>query len=119
MQWAPTARGGIGAAANRVAAGQMADQLPLMILVGNSSHANNDPLVVSLVRLICIAYEESVSSLYASGNSDHDRIDAVEVKNRLIAGDDPRENRVLHLAFRGNTLVGCISSAWRAPITLR
>jgi GNAT superfamily N-acetyltransferase len=32
------------------------------------------------------------------------------VRGRLERGDDAKPNRVLHLAFRGSSLVGCISS---------
>mmetsp|Transcript_1713 Transcript_1713/g.5516 ORF Transcript_1713/g.5516 Transcript_1713/m.5516 type:complete len:291 (+) Transcript_1713:105-977(+) len=43
----------------------------------------------------------------------HKRVDEYDALNRLQMGDaGPRANRVLHLAFRGQELVGCASSTF-------
>lgn len=89
------------------------------IVVGNSTHALDAALVKELVEIICTSYEDSIKELFPSGSSGHERIDAKEIKQRLKAADNPEENRVLHLAFHGEKLAGCITSAWRAPLTFR
>lgn len=53
-----------------------------------------------------------INSAYASVGKRR-RCDEDEVLERLEMGDDgPRSNRVLHLAFKGEELVGCASSTF-------
>ena len=45
----------------------------------------------------------------------YNRLSGAEVRGRLAMGDDPHPNRVLHVASRGGTIVGCCSSTLQVP----
>ena len=47
----------------------------------------------------------------------YNRLSGAEVRGRLAMGDDPHPNRVLHVASRGGTIVGCCSSTLQPPWT--
>ena len=48
------------------------------------------------------------------GATKYERVDEDDVENRLEMGDaGARANRVLHLATRGGSLVGCCSSTFQ------
>ena len=47
----------------------------------------------------------------------YNRLSGAEVRGRMAMGDDPHPNRVLHVASRGGTIVGCCSSTLQPPWT--
>ena len=47
----------------------------------------------------------------------YNRLSGAEVRGRMAMGDDEHPNRVLHVASRGGTIVGCCSSTLQPPWT--
>ena len=75
---------------------------PVGVKVGTSADI---PLAAQIARMCNAAYG-------------HGRVSKAEVERRLQHGDiGYRANRVLHLAFRNDRLVGCISSTYSPPWT--
>mmetsp|Transcript_39581 Transcript_39581/g.83052 ORF Transcript_39581/g.83052 Transcript_39581/m.83052 type:complete len:464 (+) Transcript_39581:299-1690(+) len=86
------------------------------VIIGTSHMAAKDPSLTSrITRLINRAY--TVAHRGECGDGEEiERIDDDDVSHRLSMGDaGPRANRVLHLAYRGDELVGCCSSTKQLP----
>eukprot|EP00746_Dinoflagellata_sp_MGD_P152597 gnl/MRDRNA2_/MRDRNA2_83774_c1_seq2.p1 gnl/MRDRNA2_/MRDRNA2_83774_c1~~gnl/MRDRNA2_/MRDRNA2_83774_c1_seq2.p1 ORF type:complete len:203 (+),score=9.26 gnl/MRDRNA2_/MRDRNA2_83774_c1_seq2:16-624(+) len=77
----------------------------VIISIGTSAMLEDDPMLAGrIVQMVNGAYG-------------YRRISDYEVRNRMAAGDSLRLNRVLHLAWRDNALVGCCSSTIQPPFT--
>eukprot|EP00927_Polykrikos_kofoidii_P052710 TRINITY_DN46631_c0_g1_i1.p1 TRINITY_DN46631_c0_g1~~TRINITY_DN46631_c0_g1_i1.p1 ORF type:complete len:208 (-),score=32.53 TRINITY_DN46631_c0_g1_i1:175-798(-) len=78
---------------------------PVSVIVGCSTHAASSELVQRIARMVNTSYGRS-------------RLSEREVRDRLRGGDESlNPNRVLHLAFRCDELVGCVSSTFQPPWT--
>lgn len=78
---------------------------PLTVCIGSSEMARQIPgLVESIVTMVNKSYG-------------YPRLDRHDVIDRLEMGDpgSSRANRVLHLAMRGNRVLGCMSSTFNVP----
>lgn len=89
------------------------------VTIGTSHMANEDPeLVEKITRMVNSAYFEANKALLPPGSTTYTRLTKEEVEDRLAMGDDGvAANRVLHLAYRGEELVGCCSSTFQPPWT--
>eukprot|EP00929_Paragymnodinium_shiwhaense_P120308 TRINITY_DN92242_c0_g1_i1.p1 TRINITY_DN92242_c0_g1~~TRINITY_DN92242_c0_g1_i1.p1 ORF type:complete len:286 (+),score=63.61 TRINITY_DN92242_c0_g1_i1:96-953(+) len=75
------------------------------VTVGSSRMAKEDPtLIDAIVNMV-------------NGSYGYRRIDKYDIEDRLRMGDpgEFRGNRVLHLAFLGAKVVGCMSSTFNVP----
>jgi len=76
----------------------------IVVVIGTSSHAQEPGLVERICDIVYAAYTNA---------GKRKRMDEEDVLDRLEMGDDgPRANRVLHLAFQSEALVGCASSTF-------
>eukprot|EP00928_Gymnodinium_smaydae_P018211 TRINITY_DN16932_c0_g1_i1.p1 TRINITY_DN16932_c0_g1~~TRINITY_DN16932_c0_g1_i1.p1 ORF type:complete len:332 (+),score=98.22 TRINITY_DN16932_c0_g1_i1:166-1161(+) len=76
----------------------------VVVVIGTSEHAKVPGFVDRVSQIVDAAY---------SSAGRRKRVDRHDALHRLQMGDDgPRANRVLHLAFQGNDLVGCCSSTF-------
>ena len=92
--------------ADPAAAPEPAASEPVNVIIGTTAMAEKDP---ALPRRIM----EVVNGAY-----EYERLSLPDVINRLEMGDDgARANRVLHLAWRGDQLVGACSSTYQPPWT--
>lgn len=88
-----TAAGGSGSGADEV-----------LVLIGTSQDAQVQGRVQRISEIVNTAY---------SSVGKHKRLDTYDVMDRLEMGDaGVRANRVLHLAYKGDLLVGCASSTF-------
>mmetsp|Transcript_68621 Transcript_68621/g.127995 ORF Transcript_68621/g.127995 Transcript_68621/m.127995 type:complete len:202 (-) Transcript_68621:129-734(-) len=95
----PAAEDDVPKAANASSSRQRAE---VTVVVGSSQHSG---LVQQIASMANAAYG-------------YRRLSAEEVAGRLTRGDSvERANRVLHLAFIGQELVGCVSSTYSVPWT--
>lgn len=82
---------------------KFADGKEIKVIVGTSEHIQQP-----LVDRICHVVHEAYSKV-----GKHKRVDRYDAVDRLEMGDGgPSANRVLHLAFKGDELVGCASSTF-------
>lgn len=80
-----------------------ADGREIKVIIGTSEHIQ-EPLVDQICRIVDEAYSKV---------GKHKRVDRYDAVDRLEMGDaGPQANRVLHLAFKGDELVGCASSTF-------
>jgi len=80
-----------------------ADGTEIEVVIGTSAHIQQ-----ATIDRIC----EIVDAAY-SGVGKHKRVDQYDAVDRLEMGDaGPQANRVLHLAYKGQELVGCASSTF-------
>jgi len=88
------------------------------VVIGTTQMAEDDPtLVDSITDLINSAYTKALQEMLPVGQR-YERIDHDDVRNRLQMGDAGfHANRVLHLAYRDDTLVGACSSTYQPPWT--
>ena len=75
--------------------------LPVKVTIGTSALDKGD---------FCLQLATMVNEAYG-----HHRLSSSEVSHRLAMGDGCHCNRVLHIAWRGNTVVGCCSSTLQTP----
>ena len=89
------------------------------VRIGSTAMLQDDPaLVEKIATMVNTAYFEGMRELLPEGATEYERVSCEDVLNRLEMGDDgPRANRVLHLAFRDGSLVGCASSTFQPPWT--
>ena len=89
------------------------------VSIGNSAMALADRTLVERIRsMINGSYFAALRDLLPPSATEYERVSYGDVVSRLQMGDaGPRANRVLHLAFRGETLVGCCSSTYQPPWT--
>lgn len=81
------------------------DRGDILVTVGTSKDAQKDPEILDRISDI-------VEKAY-SGAGKRKRVDREDAMDRLEMGDDGvRANRVLHLAWLGDTLAGCASSTF-------
>eukprot|EP00438_Fugacium_kawagutii_P032994 Skav236186 [mRNA] locus=scaffold3111:93067:94341:+ [translate_table: standard] len=79
------------------------DGREIKVIIGTSKHIQEP-----LLREICRIVDEAYSSV-----GKHKRVDRYDAVDRLEMGDaGPQANRVLHLAFKDDLLVGCASSTF-------
>eukprot|EP00962_Isochrysis_galbana_P019758 scaffold5756_cov123-Isochrysis_galbana.AAC.4 len=90
----------------------------VVVTVGTSKLAEADPSIVSKIEsVINRAYSHSMADELMPGQV-YRRVSRGDVIHRLGMGDDGlRANRVLHLAWRGQNLVGACSSTFQPPWT--
>eukprot|EP00434_Breviolum_minutum_P030322 symbB.v1.2.026821.t1/scaffold2709.1/size72633/4 len=82
---------------------QFADGREIKVIIGTSEHIQ-EPLIQRICRIVDEAYTKV---------GKHKRVDRYDAVDRLEMGDaGPQANRVLHLAFKGDELVGCASSTF-------
>ncbi|CAJ1329035.1 unnamed protein product, partial [Effrenium voratum] len=75
----------------------------IKVVIGTSEHIQQ-PLVDQICHIVDAAYSKV---------GKHKRVDRYDAVDRLEMGDaGPQANRVLHLAFLGEVLVGCASSTF-------
>lgn len=80
------------------------DRGEILVVVGTSAHAQVPGFLDKISRIVDQAY---------TGVGKHKRVSTYDAMHRLEMGDDgPRANRVLHLAFKGEELLGCASSTF-------
>eukprot|EP00419_Tripos_fusus_P045454 CAMPEP_0172818516 /NCGR_PEP_ID=MMETSP1075-20121228/13975_1 /TAXON_ID=2916 /ORGANISM="Ceratium fusus, Strain PA161109" /LENGTH=143 /DNA_ID=CAMNT_0013658887 /DNA_START=150 /DNA_END=578 /DNA_ORIENTATION=- len=85
----------------------MAASQQVLVVIGTSEHASKPTIVEEILRIVNTAFG-------------HQRLTQPEVMQRLAMGDAGSEaNRVLHMAFCGEVLVGCMSSTLQPPWTPR
>ena len=86
------------------------------VTIGTSAMMRKDTTLAGRISsMINEAYRATVPAAWREGYS---RISEDEVEDRLAMGDSgPRANRVLHLAHRGEQLVGACSSTYQPPWT--
>ena len=92
---------------------------PVAVSIGTTAMATAEPsLVRRITDMINGSYFEALRELLPPSATSYERVSTGDVINRLEMGDaGARANRVLHLAFRGETLVGCCSSTYQPPWT--
>merc|ERR1711998_277243 len=96
---------------------ESSQQQPVRVVVGDSTHAEDETLVQQITTLVNTAYHASLSGLPGAKNY-HARLSLEEVRDRLCRGDEgDAANRVLLLAFRGNQILGVISCTYQPPWT--
>ena len=102
-----------------VPTGEEAETSDVHVVVGTSKMARDNPLLIErITRMVNGAYLEANRELLPPGTDRYNRVSDDDVQNRLAMGDaGPHANRVLHLAYRGDTLVGCCSSTIQPPWT--
>jgi len=80
------------------------DRGEILVIIGTSEHIAVPGLVDRICRIVDAAY---------SSVGKHKYVDEEDAIDRLEMGDaGPQANRVLHLAFKGEQLVGCASSTF-------
>eukprot|EP00419_Tripos_fusus_P031031 CAMPEP_0172779438 /NCGR_PEP_ID=MMETSP1074-20121228/202423_1 /TAXON_ID=2916 /ORGANISM="Ceratium fusus, Strain PA161109" /LENGTH=188 /DNA_ID=CAMNT_0013616401 /DNA_START=156 /DNA_END=719 /DNA_ORIENTATION=+ len=85
----------------------MAASQQVLVVIGTSEHASKPRIVEEILRIVNTAFG-------------HQRLTQPEVMQRLAMGNAGSEaNRVLHMAFCGEVLVGCMSSTLQPPWTPR
>lgn len=95
------------------------------VIIGTSELAKDPAMVERIMTMVNTSYYESIKDLLAPGQKSYERLSLDEVIDRLEMGDAGlRANRVLHVAYRGDTLtpssvVGCMSSTYQPPWTER
>ncbi len=107
------------AADTPAAAPSGADSLePVRFIIGTTRMARDDAtLAERTAAMVNRAYTHQLRDLLRPGST-YERLDAYDVENRLEMGDaGVRANRVLHLAYRGDELVGACSSTYQPPWT--
>ena len=89
------------------------------VTIGTSAMAVSDPhLIHSITEMVNHSYYHALKELLPPSQTSYERLSEEDVTDRLEMGDaGARANRVLHLAFRGDTLVGCCSSTYQPPWT--
>jgi len=76
----------------------------IVVTIGTSQHAQVRGMIEKISHIVDSAY---------SSVGKRKRVDHYDALQRLEMGDaGPRANRVLHLAFKGEALVGCASSTF-------
>jgi len=76
----------------------------VVVIIGTSDHARIPGHVERISQIVDAAY---------TGAGKHKRVSTYDAMDRLEMGDaGPRANRVLHLAYKGEALVGCASSTF-------
>jgi GNAT superfamily N-acetyltransferase len=90
----------------------------VVVMIGTTKLAEADPFIVSKIEsVINRAYSHSMADELMQGQL-YRRVSRGDVIHRLGMGDDGlRANRVLHLAWRGDTLLGACSSTFQPPWT--
>jgi GNAT superfamily N-acetyltransferase len=90
----------------------------VVVTIGTSRLAETDPSIVSKIEsAINRAYSHSMADELMPGQV-YRRVSRGDVVHRLGMGDDGLQaNRVLHLAWRGDQLVGACSSTFQPPWT--
>lgn len=81
------------------------DMEDLIVVIGTSNMVEDDPLLAGRIT-------QMVNAAYGYG-----RVSEGEIRNRMSMGSSFRPNRVLHLAWRGDVVVGCCSSTIQPPWT--
>lgn len=84
----------------------------------SSSTSSSVSVIIGTSALASGAFARRVSEMVNCAYG-HSRLSPSEVLQRLAMGDDAEErtNRVLHLAYRNDELVGCCSSTRQPPWT--
>ena len=91
----------------------------ISVVIGTSAMADADAsLVGKIVAMINGAYFKANKELLPPSATTYERVSPEDVVDRLEMGDaGARANRVLHLAFREDELVGACSSTYSPPWT--
>mmetsp|Transcript_68315 Transcript_68315/g.142801 ORF Transcript_68315/g.142801 Transcript_68315/m.142801 type:complete len:397 (+) Transcript_68315:103-1293(+) len=85
-------------------AGTAAERPEITVVIGTSEHSKVPGLIERIIKIVNAAY---------SSVGKHKRLDRYDAIDRLRMGDAGiRANRVLHLAYIGEELVGCASSTY-------
>ena len=81
--------------------------------------AVSDPhLIHSITEMVNHSYYHALKELLPPSQTSYERLSEEDVTDRLEMGDaGARANRVLHLAYREATVVGCCSSTYQPPWT--
>jgi len=95
----------------------------IRVVIGTSEQASDPAMVERLMTMVNTSYYESMKDFLHPRQKTYERLSRGEVIDRLEMGDAGiRANRVLHIAYRGDTLqpssvVGCMSSTYQPPWT--
>mmetsp|Transcript_30112 Transcript_30112/g.69542 ORF Transcript_30112/g.69542 Transcript_30112/m.69542 type:complete len:261 (-) Transcript_30112:19-801(-) len=106
-------------------AGYAASELPLAVdkeEALSAPTADSDETEAEVTVVISTSKHKKLASSVAELCNEaygYRRLSEREARGRMEMGDDEDANRVLHLAFRGSTLVGCCSSTLQPPWTSR
>lgn len=95
----------------------------ITVVIGTSRLAEDSKMVERIKMMVNDSYREALKEELGPQSHCYQRVTNHEVVDRLGMGDAGlRANRVLHVAFRGETLapesvVGCMSSTFQPPWT--
>lgn len=89
------------------------------VVIGTSADLKKrSSLADEIVEVINSAYYESLKEILDPRCKTYERVDRDDVIDRLQMGDEGiRANRVLHLAYKDDVLVGACSSTFQPPWT--